>query len=430
MIYFVLSFLFILSCLVFTASKGGNLKVCTTPILIYLLFLFFISYCVIYYRMSLFSYIIILILSCFLFIILFSFKMLQLYILTLKSFYLFIVSFTLVFSLSELILNKNVYLILNYGDFRPILFAVCLLIYFIFEALLHIYFKEEKLNYLFSSLKSFIPISIFILLIGKNFSIFYVLLFSKHALSVSLVILASTLLELSFSIFALIGISNAYTLSIYRHKNKILNMQYDLQMANLNRLEDYQIDIRRISHDIANHKSVLHKLIIDGDYTNALNYLDVYGTGFANKKDESITSNKILNAILISKNNICIENNITMSLDIQVPTDFGISDFDLCIIIGNLIDNAIEACKKVSSNPFINIKCTIINDNFIFDMQNSFNGKVSINSNRFITSKKDKLNHGLGISNVHSTVNNYLGTCSLTFEDNIFSSFVMIPINK
>ncbi|MGL5152228.1 MAG: sensor histidine kinase [Clostridium sp.] len=266
----------------------------------------------------------------------------------------------------------------------------------------------------------------FILLIGKSCSLVYVLVFSRHALIVTAVILASTLLEIYFGIFTIVGVSKAYKLSIYKHKNKILNLQYSLQMATLNQLEEYQCDIRRISHDINNHKTVMYKLISDGEYDDALKYLESYGNGFNTRSYEPLTNNKILNAIFLYKRDICNTNNIELKLDISVPKTFGVSDFDLCIIVGNLMDNAIEACKKVHSNPFIRVKCCILNDNFVLDIKNNFNENIS---EGFLTSKKDKLNHGLGISNVKSTVNKYSGTCLLSFEGDVFSSFIMIPVS-
>ncbi|MGL4773908.1 MAG: sensor histidine kinase [Clostridium sp.] len=430
MFYFLSAFSLITGFLIFTTFKGLKLKFreCFPSIISYSFFLFLLLICVLYNQIDIPSLFILLVLSGIAFWLIFTSKRLNLYILTLKSYYLFLVAFLMVFSVSEIIFNSNLYIIIEGKFLFFIIFLISILIYSLFEGLLFYYFDKEKLDYLFSSLNTFIPSSMFILLISKNCSLIYVLLFSRHSLLVTGVILASTLLEIYFGIFAMVGISKAYTLSIYKHKNNILNMQYNLQMANLNQLEEYHCDIRRISHDINNHKTVMYKLISDGANDEALNYLESYGEGFSKRKYELLTNNKILNAILLSKKDVCESNEIKLEMDIAIPKNFGVSDFDLCIIIGNLMDNAIEACKKVEEGSFIKIKCAILNDNFVFDMKNSFNGNIAVNKDRFLTSKGDKLNHGLGISNIKSTVNKYGGTCSLTFEGEVFSSFVMIPV--
>ncbi|MGL5714610.1 MAG: sensor histidine kinase [Paraclostridium sp.] len=290
----------------------------------------------------------------------------------------------------------------------------------------------EKLNYVLSSTNILIPISMFVLLIGKNYSFFYILNFSRHSPLVSAMFLASSLLELYFGTFMIIAISKAYNLSIYKHKNEILNMQYDLQVNNLKQLEEHQSDVRRISHDIHNHKIIIYNLIKNEDYNEALEYLEKFGSGFNDKTYEIFTNHKILNALFLKKKDMSTSYNIDFNLDISIPEKIDISDFDLCIIIGNLIDNALEACKKIDNSniKYINIKAKIINNNFIFEMKNNFNGSINIDKEKILTSKKDKLNHGLGLSNVKSTVSKYNGSCDLSFKDNEFVSLVMIPLKQ
>lgn len=380
--------------------------------------------------MNLLTFSFLLILTSIVFYIIFSYERFKIFLLTLKSYYLFLISFLVVFSLYELLLQDNLYILLEYKYSLFLSFFTSVMIYGLFEGFIIKNIDKAKLEYIFSSTYISIPMSMFILLICKNYSLLYILLFSRHSLLVTSVILASTLLELYFGVFSIIGIGKAYNLSIYKHKNQILSMQYNLQVSHLKHLEDYQSDIRRISHDIHNHKTVLYNLIKEEEYDTALKYLESYGTGFNNKKYEILTNNKMLNALLIHKKDICNSNNINLELDINIPSDLGLSDFDLCIIVGNLTDNAIEACKKISYNTtsYIKIKSTIINENFIFDIKNNFIGNISINKGKILTSKKDKVNNGLGLSNVKSTVDKLNGTYYITYQDNEFSSLIMIPL--
>ncbi|MGL4913427.1 MAG: sensor histidine kinase [Romboutsia sp.] len=320
---------------------------------------------------------------------------------------------------------------LDYNIRFILLFLVSTLLFVLCEILVLRNLDLEKLDYVLSSINILIPISMFILLIGKNYSFFYVLNFSRHSLLVSAVFLASSLLEFYFGAFMIIAISKSYNLSIYKHKNEILNMQYDLQVNNLNQLEECQSDIRRISHDIHNHKIIIYNLIQNKDYDEALMYLDKFGSGFSNNTYEVFTNHKILNALFLKKKDVCTNYNVNFNIDINIPEKINISDFDLCIIIGNLVDNALEACKRIDASDvkYIHIKSKIINNNFIFEIKNNFNGSINIDKEKILTSKKNKLNHGLGLTNVKSTISKYEGNCNLSFKDNEFTSLVMIPLN-
>lgn len=370
--------------------------------------------------------------GCMIFYLIFSSKKMIVLLLTLKSYYLFLVASLMIFSLCELITRENLYNLMTSKHSLPIVLFAILMVYGTFEVLCIKSLDKEKLDYLFASISNFIPLSMFILLIGKNCSLLYVLLFSRHAYLVTMVILASTLLEIYFGVFAVLGILKAYSLSIYKHKNKILHMQHELQLSNLKQLESYQADIRKIAHDLHNHKTVMHKLLEEKDYEAALDYLKNYDNILSHNKSEVLTSHKILNAILLAKKELCVEHNIRLNLDINIPSQLSISDFDLCILVGNLIDNAIEASQKIAptGHAYIQVKSAIINQNFIFDIKNNFDGVVNLTPQKILTTKKDKLNHGLGLSNVHSTVNKYQGTCQFTFHEDIFSSLIMIPLEE
>lgn len=355
--------------------------------------------------------------------------MFNIYLLTLKSYYLLLISLIAVSSSFEILLKNNTYLIFEYKPYLYSSYFISIVLYIVFEILFIKILNFEKLKYILDSVNKLIPLSMFILLIIKNSSLLYVLFYSKHSPLVTYIIFISILLELYFEVFILIGISKSYDLSIYKHKNKILNMQYDLQISNLKRLESKEEYIRKISHDINNHKIALHTLIENNEKEKALNYLKNLGVD-SYKTNELYTKNKILNAILLSKKEICTLNNIDLSLDIKVPSPLEVSDFDLCIIFGNLLDNSIEATKKLKKSPYISVKAKIINSNLVLEVKNNYNGELVIKNNNIFTTKKDKLNHGFGISNIKSTVSKLNGIYEINKDSKEFSSIIMIPLEN
>ena len=223
-------------------------------------------------ELNIISFFFYLLLSCIMLYMMFSYKKVIIFLLTLKSYYLFLIALLMVLSLAELFTQKNLYLLMEDPSSFALAFFITTLLYVLLEGLLTQNLGKEKLEYLLDSMNTLIPISMLILLLIKNCSLLYVLFFSRHAHLVTLVILASTLLEVYFGVFLVMGILKAYALSLYKHKNQILNMQYNLQMTHLKHIESYQTEIRRISHDIHNHKTIMYSLIQEKDYEHALKY--------------------------------------------------------------------------------------------------------------------------------------------------------------
>lgn len=368
-----------------------------------------------------------LIICCTLFIfILKDFKFLT-YLIVLKNFYLITTSLTLTFSLYEVVTKGNM-IEINMISYI-ILCSLSLVIYVFLDYLIYSYLDKNTLTFFISNVFNVIPVSVLTLLILKNFSLFYILIFSRHAYLVSVLFLITCLLEIFFSVLIIFSILKAYNLSIYKYNNNILNLQYLVQANSLKRLQNYHDNIRKINHDFTNHKNTLYRLISENNNDEALKYLESLGTNLTASTKEIYTNNKTLNSLLLSKKEVCIENNIDLKLNIHIPKDISISDFDLCITVGNLIDNAIEATNKLNDNKYIIINSKIINHNFTLHVKNNYNGVIIEKNGEILTTKNDSINHGLGTQIIKSTIEKYYGTCNFTHSSDEFSSLITIPLS-
>ena len=98
-----------------------------------------------------------------------------------------------------------------------------------------------------------------------------------------------------------------------------------------------------------------------------------------------------------------------------------LNDIEICSLLGNLIDNAIEACEKhVDEHRFINIKIQDKKGFLFITLKNSIHSKPKIEKGVFITSKEDKITHGYGLKSVNRIVKKYEGDISYTIEDKTF----------
>ena len=128
------------------------------------------------------------------------------------------------------------------------------------------------------------------------------------------------------------------------------------------------------------------------------------------------TDNKVVNAVINSKLLFCQENGINTSVSVCKNID-KLSDVEICTIIGNLLDNAIEAQMNNSiDNRDIKINISMQDDLLDIFIKNKISESVISNNPDLKTTKQDKLNHGLGISNVRNIVNKYGGYIDI-YED-------------
>lgn len=220
----------------------------------------------------------------------------------------------------------------------------------------------------------------------------------------------------------------------FKEKSDILNQQINNQYNHYMKLEKYYSEIFRIKHDIKNHNNIISVLLQNGEYDKLKNYMDKYNKNIINLENEVlICKNKIIDAICLSKRSICKESGIDIKFDIKVPEFVNIDDLDLCIIYGNILDNAIEACTRIvdqNKEKFIEIKSNIVKGYLTIKIVNSKDG-VSIKRNgKFITLKKDKKNHGIGLYSVQKSVDKYNGQVILKDKEKVFTTCIIIKCKE
>ena len=106
-------------------------------------------------------------------------------------------------------------------------------------------------------------------------------------------------------------------------------------------------------HDFRNHINMILGLLEVGTKEDAIKYIYEINSSI-NKLDENIYTNNIaVNSILSSKMKVAKEKGIKINLDLKITSEIKISNVDICIILGNLLDNSIEACDLINKYKFI-----------------------------------------------------------------------------
>lgn len=193
---------------------------------------------------------------------------------------------------------------------------------------------------------------------------------------------------------------------------------YELQKQYMNSVYTIDEHTRRLRHDIKNHFNTISILLEDEQdgQKKAREYVNQYIHQTPLMHEIVRTDNKVVNAVINSKLLFCQENGINTSVSVCKNID-KLSDVEICTIIGNLLDNAIEAQMNNSiDNRDIKININIQDDLLDIFIKNKISQSVISNNPDLKTTKQDKSNHGLGLSNVRNIVYKHGGYLDI-YED-------------
>lgn len=185
-------------------------------------------------------------------------------------------------------------------------------------------------------------------------------------------------------------------------------------------------EIRRFRHDYKNHMIVVKAYLESGRMNDAREYISSIDGSINGVMNRIRTGNFVSDALLNSKATVAAKTQTSISFSGYIPPT-GIRSDDLCTVLSNLIDNAIEACEKVSGDRSIAVEAKCTDRYLILSITNP---TVVKSSNKLRTSKKDTVNHGLGIKNVERAIKRYNGILSLNNEDNIFTADVKLAFDE
>lgn len=193
-------------------------------------------------------------------------------------------------------------------------------------------------------------------------------------------------------------------------------------------------DTRKYRHDMNNHLMYLKKLLDDGHVMDAMTYLEqVQGGFFHIQKTYYVTGNEMIDAIMNYFFGMLPED-IQVLIPVKIPVEFEIEDADICTIFSNLFENMVEEIQYYSlKNAKIEILLEKGRDYVKYELKNTMHEMNNKENNENgilpLTSKKDKKNHGIGLSNVKNVVEKNHGKFSWSREENVFCVCIILPLN-
>lgn len=275
-------------------------------------------------------------------------------------------------------------------------------------------------HYNLNTIIQIVPTFIFILILAVLFllsGIIQTINFNSTnlELKLSLIKLLAPILAICLTIIMISLIFNVISKKYQSDINAILKKQVDSQLYHYNQLEKINAEIRSFRHDYINHMKCIRSMLSNQEYDDLLNYLNSLSSSFPTSSFLYETGNYIADAILTEKQ-VNSPDDVSIEFDGVIPTN--IDNTDLCTILSNALDNAVEACYSCDNDKIINVYSGFKHGYFILKIKNPTVNNVS--DGKFVTTKADKTNHGFGLANIKSTVHKYNGYVSTSCENNVF----------
>lgn len=213
----------------------------------------------------------------------------------------------------------------------------------------------------------------------------------------------------------------------YRQLSEDYKKEFETEYSFFKNYKKQQQSTIKFRHDWNNHMLLLREMLQKEDYEKAENYFKDLTAVTPRSVYQIATGSELLDLILSTKMDILEEQKITL----QCKGEFSNLHFDKqvdgCILLSNLLDNAIEANTKIEGNRYILMKAKTTEQLFYLEIRNPMKGKLQQVNNRIVTTKEKKDGHGVGLQNVYEIIEKYQGAYQIETTDQEYAIKIMFP---
>ena len=259
---------------------------------------------------------------------------------------------------------------------------------------------------------------------------FIIILFYVTGLSITHLLLCITFLLIinvnTFSFYdkTIDVIENKMENQMLMQKNNYYEKQFELIKTSI-------ITTRSIQHDFSNHLHIIEILFQKNETSKLGEYLLDLQAAINKSKNHANSGNLIIDSILNFKIQEAKQKNIETQIELSVPEKLKITSFDMMVILGNLFDNAMNASAKLDVNKRkINLEIQFNKSILFIKINNHFDGIVCRDGNQILSTHADRLNHGIGLSNVRNTIEKYCGKLDVNYTKENFYVNVMLHVKN
>ena len=207
---------------------------------------------------------------------------------------------------------------------------------------------------------------------------------------------------------------------------RLVEVSTEQSKRHLEEVRSIHSEMRGFKHDFRHHLLTLRGQLEAGEITRALEYIENLDDKLAETDTLLKTGNISADAILSAKISQAKAARISVSIKASIPDGLKISDVDFSIVLGNLLDNAIEAASRTHGDKFIRIYVAPKGNMLYFSMLNSSGRKLEKKNGLFDSSKKGL--HGFGLKRAKAIIEEHGGWIKYNSEDEAFTTEFLVPV--
>lgn len=214
---------------------------------------------------------------------------------------------------------------------------------------------------------------------------------------------------------------NSISKKHYEQTSELLEDKMKSQLKYYIMLDEKDTEMRKFRHDFRKHMMCVISMLEEESFSDAENYI----RSLTDKFNETVplykTGNYIADSILSDKAQECKDKGIIFKFTGVIP-EKNLNPLELCTILSNSLDNAIEACVKISEvSAQIRMASDFKNYYWYMKIANTSDSDIEIKNNNVLTTKNDSLNHGFGLQNIKDVVNKHKGEFKIAQSDGEFT---------
>lgn len=239
------------------------------------------------------------------------------------------------------------------------------------------------------------------------------------AMNLGLVILPFVLLTSLVILFAVMTLADHERLE---QAGRMANLR-EVYYQGLRREER---QVRQIRHDLRNHLTVVRGLLEANDTAKALGYLDQMAGSPALRGTRRLCENETANVVLSAKAEEMERDGLEGDFAVSLPRELPVADTDLCALLGNALDNAMEAARQAADKRII-VRCRAEKGLFMLRVENAVGGEIRPDLS---TTKADKTAHGFGLAGMREIAQRHGGSLDIRLSEGRFELVICFPLRE
>lgn len=206
------------------------------------------------------------------------------------------------------------------------------------------------------------------------------------------------------------------------YRYNMIEKQLELQINHYNKLAENRAQLSEVIHDFKNHLNCIYNLYKYNNSAELGKYIENL-INVTNAEKVIDTGNPVIDALLNDKYNIAQKTGIDFKRELNLPSNLKIESTDICAVLGNSLDNAIEACRRIKNkalHPEIDLSMTYRDSYLVIVVSNTID-QIPLREGKFFRSSKPSPElHGLGMHSIERTVKKYDGNMVVKCEQGFF----------